>query len=231
MIKDLPCNWFDMIKHEFNKDYFMKIETFVDDERKKFDVFPPEIEVFSAFKFVDYDKVKIVIIGQDPYHDYNQAHGLCFSVKPGVKIPPSLRNIYKELQSDLGCYIPNHGCLESWARQGVLMINAVMTVRAHNAASHSKIGWQIFTDKVIEVLSDREEPVIFLLWGNYARNKKSLIDQSKHLIVESAHPSPLSASRGFMGSKPFSKINKLLSYKGLEPINWQIEERWTLDGV
>lgn len=230
MVKDFPNSWKKVLKDTLEEPYFAKIESFVDDQRRNFQVFPPEDEVFSAFNYTPFDQVKVVIIGQDPYHDINQAHGLCFSVKPGVKIPPSLRNIYKELNTDLGCQIPNHGYLDKWAKQGVLMINAVLTVRAHEAASHSKIGWQNFTDYVIKVLNEREEPVIFLLWGNFARGKKKLIDD-RHYIIESAHPSPLSASRGFFGSKPFSKINLLLEEEGHETIDWQIEERWTLDGI
>lgn len=221
----------EQLHHELNQPYFKDLMEAVDMEREKNQVFPPEEDVFNAFKYTSYDDVKVVILGQDPYHDDHQAHGLSFSVLPGLKIPPSLRNIYKELQEDLGCQVPNHGYLKKWADQGVLMINAVLTVRAHEAGSHAKFGWQEFTDGVIRTLNKREEPIIFLLWGNYARSKKSLIDNKGHFIIESAHPSPLSARRGFFGSKPFSAINKILSDNDCKPIDWQIEERWSLDGI
>lgn len=231
MIIDLPTSWMVELEPELEKPYFKEIMHQVDEERTMHQVFPPEEDVFTALKLTPFDQVKVVVIGQDPYHDDQQAHGLSFSVLPGVKIPPSLRNIYKELAEDVGCTIPNHGYLKKWADQGVLMLNAVLTVRAHEAGSHSKFGWQNFTDRIIEVLNDRKEPVIFLLWGNYARSKKKLIDETKHHIIESAHPSPLSARRGFFGSKPFSRINEILNDNGYESIDWQIEERWSLDGI
>ncbi len=231
MLIDLPGSWMEQLHHEISQPYFKKLMEAVDEEREKSQVFPPEEDVFNAFKYTSYEDVKVVILGQDPYHDDHQAHGLSFSVLPGVKIPPSLRNIYKELQEDLGCQIPNHGYLKKWADQGVLMMNAVLTVRAHDAGSHSKFGWQDFTDGVISALNNRQDPLIFLLWGNYARSKKHLIDGKVHFIIESAHPSPLSARRGFFGSKPFSAINRILSDNKCKPIDWQIEERWSLDGI
>ncbi len=230
MLIDLPKCWMEQLHNEMEKAYFLELIDAVDKERETYSVFPPEEDVFNAFKYTSYDKVKVVILGQDPYHDNQQAHGLCFSVLPGVKIPPSLRNIYKELHEDMNIKIPNHGYLKKWADQGVLMINAVLTVRAHEAGSHGKLGWQQFTDSVISVLNKREEPIIFVLWGNYARGKKKLIDGEHHFIIESAHPSPLSARRGFFESKPFSKINTILENNEYNPIDWQVEERWSIDG-
>ena len=186
---------------------------------------PPSDEIFTAFNLTPLSKVKVVILGQDPYHEPGQAHGLSFSVKPGVEIPPSLVNIYKELHEDLGCYIPDNGYLVKWAKQGVLMLNTLLTVRAHQAFSHKGIGWEQFTDAAIEALARQDRPMVFILWGRPAQSKKPMIYNSKHLILESAHPSPLSAYRGFFGSRPFSRTNEYLKENGLEPIDWQIENR------
>ena len=188
-------------------------------------VYPPSDEIFTAFNLTPLSKVKVVILGQDPYHEPGQAHGLSFSVKPGVEIPPSLVNIYKELHEDLGCYIPDNGYLVKWAKQGVLMLNTLLTVRAHQAFSHKGIGWEQFTDAAIEALARQDRPMVFILWGRPAQSKKPMIYNSKHLIIESAHPSPLSAYRGFFGSRPFSRTNEYLKENGLEPIDWQIENR------
>jgi uracil-DNA glycosylase len=186
-------------------------------------IYPDKYDIFNALHFTPYRDVKTVILGQDPYHGPNQAHGLSFSVKPGVKIPPSLLNIFKELQNDLGCYIPNNGYLKKWADQGVLLLNATLTVRAGQANSHREIGWSFFTDRVIELLNAREAPVVFILWGRNAQEKMNIINNPRHFIIKSPHPSPLSAHYGFFGSKPFSKTNKFLISKGKTPIDWQIE--------
>ena len=188
-------------------------------------IFPPSNEVFSAFELTPLADVKVVILGQDPYHNVGQAHGLCFSVKPDVEIPPSLVNIYKELHDDLGCYIPNNGYLVKWAKQGVLMLNTVLTVRAHQANSHRGIGWEEFTNAAIRVLNEQDRPIVFILWGSPAQRKKEMLNNPKHLILEAPHPSPLSAYRGFFGSKPFSQTNAFLEKNGLTPIDWQIENR------
>jgi uracil-DNA glycosylase len=221
--KILTNYWDKVVGEEFQKDYYLNIRSILKKEYSTYRIYPHMKDIFNALHLTDYNDVKVVIIGQDPYHGPNQAHGLCFSVKPEVAIPPSLRNIYKELNSDIGCNIPNNGYLVKWAKQGVLMINAVLTVRSGQASSHSKIGWQNFTDEIIRKLNEREEPIVFILWGNYARSKKALITNSKHFIIESAHPSPLSASRGFFGSKPFSKTNNFLKSIGRDEIDWQIE--------
>lgn len=224
MAKEILHNtWNDIIGEEFEKDYYKSIRAFLKKEYKNLVIYPNMNDIFNALHFTDFNDVKVVILGQDPYHGPNQAHGLSFSVKPGVAIPPSLLNIYKELNTDLGCYIPNNGYLEKWAKQGVLLLNAVLTVRQGQASSHSKIGWQTFTDEIIRKLNIREEPVVFILWGNYAKSKKSIITKDKHYIIESVHPSPLSASKGFFGSKPFSKANKFLKSIGKVEIDWQIE--------
>lgn len=217
----LPDGWLKALSAEFEKPYWDELQTFVAGERKKHQVFPPEDEVFSAFELTPYENVRVVILGQDPYHDDGQAHGLCFSVKPGVPAPPSLGNMYKELKSDLGCKIPNNGYLVPWARQGVLMINAVLTVQAHTPNSHKDRGWETFTDAVIRAVSDRPDPAVFVLWGKYAQKKKKLIDAKKHVVIEGAHPSPLSVKL-FLGSKPFSKVNDALAGLGKAPIDWQI---------
>lgn len=215
--------WLSVLSSEFKKDYYAKLFEFVKAEYSRYQIFPPSEDIFNAFHFTDYDKVKVVILGQDPYHNDGQAHGLCFSVKPGVDAPPSLVNIYQELRDDLGCYIPNNGYLEKWARQGVLMLNTVLTVRAHEANSHRGKGWEQFTDAAIAALNKQDNPIVFILWGRPAQMKKSMLNNPNHLILEAPHPSPLSAYRGFFGSKPFSKTNAFLTSKGLEPIDWQIE--------
>lgn len=216
----VPDDWRAVLSGEFEKPYFGELSSFVADEISRESVFPPREEIFSAFKLTRYEDVKVLLLGQDPYHDDGQAHGLCFSVRKGVKIPPSLRNIYKELNSDLGIRTPSHGFLEEWAKQGILMLNTSLTVRAHQAGSHSKAGWERFTDAVIEAVNRKTTPVVFVLWGGPAMKKMRLIDESRHFIVSSAHPSPLSASRGFLGSKPFSKINSFLAEARLSPIDW-----------
>jgi len=219
----LPESWNELLASEISQPYFQKLTTFVDEERKNATIFPPEPDVFSAFNLTPYEQVKVLLLGQDPYHDDNQAHGLCFSVLPGIKPPPSLVNMYKELRSDVeGFEIPKHGYLVSWAQQGVLMLNAVLTVRAHTPNSHKNQGWEKFTDAVISKVNAREQRVVFILWGAYAQKKRALIDTSRHVIVESAHPSPLSARNGFFGSKPFSAVNQALSEAGEKEIDWRI---------
>lgn len=218
----LQNDWQPLLAPEFHKPYFQDFYKFLQTEYKSQTIYPPAEDVFNALHYTSYEDVKAVIIGQDPYHGPNQAHGLCFSVQPGVKIPPSLVNIYKELNTDLGLPIPDHGYLESWAKQGVLMINAVLTVRAGDAGSHSKMGWEPFTDRIIELLNEREKPVVFILWGGYARKKAKMITNPNHLVLEAPHPSPLSSYRGFFGSKPFSQTNAFLIKTGQEPIDWQV---------
>ncbi len=215
--------WKEILKEEFEKDYFKKLSQFLDDEYSEKNIFPPRGEIFSALNLTDYNDVKVLITGQDPYHEPGQAHGLAFSVKPGIAVPPSLQNMYKELKSDLGCYIPNNGYLVKWAKQGVMMLNTVLTVREGAANSHKNKGWEFFTDKIIEKLNERDEPVIFLLWGANAKEKLSIIKNPQHYVLTTTHPSPLSASRGFMGCRHFSKTNKILANLGKEPIDWQIE--------
>lgn len=219
----LQNDWKDIIGNEFNENYFKILNKVVEEEYKTKNIFPDKKDIFNALKLTSFNRVKVVIIGQDPYHDDGQANGLCFSVKQDVTIPPSLRNIYKELNSDLGCKIPTHGCLEKWAKQGVLLLNSILTVKAHEAASHRKIGWEIFTDSIIKKLNDSNKPIVFILWGNFAKSKKLLITNQQHFIIESVHPSPLSANRGFFGSKPFSKTNLFLEKQGIEKIDWQID--------
>lgn len=215
--------WDDILKDEFKKDYYKKIREFLKYEYSHYTVYPKMENIFSALKLCDYDDIKVVIIGQDPYHEEGQAHGLSFSVQPGIEIPPSLLNIYKELQSDLGCYIPNNGFLEKWAKQGVLLLNNVLTVRAHMANSHKDCGWETFTDRIIEELNKRETPVVFLMWGSCAKKKELLITNPIHKILKAPHPSPLSAYRGFFGCKHFSTTNNILMENGELPIDWQIE--------
>lgn len=219
----LQNDWKDITGNEFNENYFKTLNKVIEEEYKTKTIFPDKNDIFNALKLTPFDQVKVVIIGQDPYHNDGQANGLCFSVKQNVTIPPSLRNIYKELNSDLGCIIPTHGCLEKWARQGVLLLNAILTVKAHEPASHRKIGWEIFTDNIIKKLNERETPVVFILWGNFAKSKKALITNQHHFIIEAVHPSPLSANRGFFGSKPFSKTNSFLERQGIRKIDWQID--------
>ena len=217
--------WDLILKDEFKKDYFLKMMNFLDKEYKEKRIFPARSEIFKALELSDYDETKVVILGQDPYYNLGQAEGLSFSVKKGVKLPPSLKNIYKELNDDLGIEISNNGSLINWAKQGVLLLNSSLTVEEKKPNSHSKIGWQIFTDKIISTLNEREEPLVFILWGNFARSKKELITNSNHLIIESAHPSPLSARKGFFGSKPFSRTNSFLKDHKIQEIDWKIENQ------
>jgi uracil-DNA glycosylase len=220
----METTWRPVLIAETEKPYWKPLQQYVKDERRKYQVFPPDKEVFAALHLTPYEKVSVLILGQDPYHEVGQAHGLCFSVRPEVAIPPSLQNIYKELHDDLGCTIPNNGCLTPWAEQGVLLLNAVLTVRAHQANSHQGKGWENFTDAIIRAVNDKPDRVVFVLWGAYARKKKPLIDVSRHVIIESAHPSPLSAANGFFGSRPFSKINAALREAGKPEIDWQIAD-------
>ncbi len=216
-------DWWAFLQKEWQEPYFEKLSAFVHTEYETKTIFPPKNKVFSAFEACAYKDIKVVILGQDPYHEVNQAHGMCFSVNLGVKIPPSLMNIYKELQNDLGCYIPNNGYLMPWARQGVFLLNTVMTVQEGRANSHAGKGWEIFTDHVIQEINKKDTPVVFLLWGRNARNKAAMIDQTKHLVLECAHPSPLSAYNGFFGCRHFSKANAFLKQHGQQPIDWQIK--------
>lgn len=214
--------WDEILKSEFESEYYKNIRAFLKQEYSNHIIYPDMNDIFNSLKYADYDKIKVVIIGQDPYHEEGQAHGLSFSVKPGIAIPPSLQNIYKELQSDLGCYIPNNGYLEKWAKQGVLLLNNVLTVRAHQANSHKTCGWETFTDSIIKALNEREKPVIFLIWGSCAKQKETYITNKNHYILKAPHPSPLSAYRGFFGCKHFSKANEILIANNEEPIDWQI---------
>ena len=217
-------DWLKAVGVEFQQNYYKELYKFIQSEYQEYLVFPKADDVFNAFHFTPLESVKVVILGQDPYHNDDQAHGLCFSVKPEVTIPPSLVNIYKELKDDLDCQIPNNGYLEKWARQGVLMLNTVLTVRAHQANSHQGKGWEKFTDAVIQAVNTQDRPIVFILWGNPARMKKSMLTNPKHLIIEAPHPSPLSSYRGFFGSKPFSKTNNFLKENGMEAIDWQIQD-------
>lgn len=215
-------SWKNLLAAEFESEYFFRLKQFLVEEKSKYVVYPPSSEIFAAFNKCPFDCVKVVLLGQDPYHGPGQAHGLCFSVPDGIPFPPSLKNIFKELNDDLKIPIPSTGNLSPWAEQGVLLMNATLTVRAHSAGSHQNKGWEIFTDRVIQILSEKKSHVVFLLWGNYARAKKVLIDQSKHLVLESAHPSPLSASNGFFGNRHFSKCNEWLMQHSLAPIDWKL---------
>jgi len=219
----LFSDWKDILRPEFKKDYYKLLMEFLKKEYETKTIYPQKENIFAALNFTPYEKTKVVILGQDPYIGPNQAHGLSFSVQKGVQIPKSLQNIYKELHDDLGCYIPNNGYLKKWADQGVLLLNACLTVEAGKPNSHKGKGWEFFTDKIIETLNNKETPVVFILWGANARSKKLLITNKKHLIIESAHPSPLSAYHGFFGSRPFSKTNNFLIKNNMEPIDWQIE--------
>ena len=216
-------DWLEPLKPEFRKPYYAELFKFVQNEYATSKIFPPADDIFNAFHLTPLHEVKVVILGQDPYHNDGQAHGLCFSVKPDVEIPPSLVNIYQELHDDLGCYIPNNGYLVKWAKQGVLMLNTVLTVRAHQANSHRGMGWEEFTDAAIRILNEQDRPIVFILWGSPAQKKAQMLNNPKHLILKAPHPSPLSAYRGFFGSRPFSKTNEFLVKNGLEPIDWQIE--------
>ena len=218
-------DWLPALRGEFQKDYYKELHQTVMQEYRTRQIFPEADDLFNAFHLTPLKDVKVVIFGQDPYHNVGQAHGLCFSVKPGVEIPPSLVNIYKELQDDLGCYIPNNGYLVKWAEQGVLLLNTVLTVRAHQANSHRGIGWEEFTDAAIRILNEQDRPIVFILWGRPAQMKRAMLNNPKHLILEAPHPSPLSSYRGFFGSRPFSKTNNFLKQHDIEPIDWQIENR------
>ena len=217
-------DWNPLLRDQFDQPYWAELQEFVTTERSAHTVYPPPEEVFAALHLTPYADTRVVILGQDPYHGPGQAHGLCFSVRPGVRVPPSLANIHKELRDDLGLAIPDHGSLDRWARNGVLLLNTTLTVRAGQAASHQKHGWETFTDHVIEVVAAKPETVVFLLWGNPARRKRVLIDTSRHHVIESAHPSPLSAHNGFFGSRPFSRANAALAAAGREPIDWDLTE-------
>ena len=216
-------DWLDALQGEFRQPYYKKLFQTVNEEYRTRRIFPPADDIFNAFHLTPLRDVKVVILGQDPYHGEGQAHGLCFSVRPGVEIPPSLVNIYQELHDDLGCTIPNHGCLVKWAQQGVLLLNTVLTVRAHQANSHKEIGWEKFTDAAIRKVSEQDRPIVFILWGRPAQAKKSMLHNPKHLILEAPHPSPLSAYRGFFGSRLFSQANRFLKAQGIEPVDWQID--------
>ncbi len=218
-------DWLTAIGKEFRQPYYKELYEFVRAEYGRYMIYPNADDIFNAFHFTPLSEVKVVILGQDPYHNEGQAHGLCFSVKPEVEIPPSLVNIYTELKDDLGCYIPNHGYLEKWARQGVLLLNTVLTVRAHQANSHQGKGWEQFTDAVIQAVNTQDRPIVFLLWGRPAQMKRSMLNNPRHLILEAPHPSPLSAFRGFMGCRHFSQANEFLKKNGVEPIDWQIENK------
>ena len=222
MRKIFRNDWAELLDDELKEPYYLELRKFLIDEYSTKKIFPNMYDIFNALHFTSYADTKVVILGQDPYHEPGQAHGLSFSVLPNVPPPPSLMNIFKELRDDLGCFIPNNGCLKPWAEQGVLLLNAVLTVRAHAANSHRGHGWEIFTDKIIRLLNDHERPLAFILWGRPARSKKNMITNPQHFIVESAHPSPLSASGGFFGSRPFSRVNQFLESIGETPIDWQI---------
>lgn len=216
-------DWLEPLKPEFKKEYYKKLYKKVVEEYNTTLVFPPSDDLFNAFHLTPLSKVKAVILGQDPYHGDGQAHGLCFSVRKGVETPPSLVNIYTELADDIGCAVPNHGCLEKWANEGVLLLNTVLTVRAHKAFSHRGIGWEEFTDAAIRILNEQDRPIVFILWGKPAQEKQKMLNNPKHCILTAPHPSPLSAYRGFFGSKPFSRTNEFLEKNGAEPIDWSIE--------
>jgi uracil-DNA glycosylase len=217
--------WQKVLKEETYKSYFKSLQDFLQKERRTHTIYPPEEEVFTAFYHTLYDQVRVLILGQDPYHDEGQAHGLAFSVRPGVKPPPSLVNMFKELHNDVDCETPDHGCLIPWAQQGVLLLNTVLTVRAHQPHSHRDKGWETFTDAVIDRINERVTPAIFVLWGSAAQKKTKMIDTDRHTIIQSVHPSPLSAHRGFFGSRPFSSINKALYDAGQPPIDWTLPNR------
>ena len=216
--------WLDALSDEFKKPYYKQLYSFIKDEYSKSVIYPPSEDIFNALHLTPLDKVKVLVLGQDPYHEPGQAHGLSFSVLPGkADTPPSLVNIYKELSDDLGCYVPNNGYLKKWADQGVLLLNTVLTVRAHQANSHKGRGWEQFTDAIIKAVNEQDRPIVYMLWGKPAQMKKSMLNNPKHLILEAPHPSPLSAYRGFFGCKHFSKCNEFLANNGLSPIDWQIE--------
>ena len=218
-------DWKEILEEEFEKEYFVKLKETLEEEYKNHTVYPPKRDILNAFFLTSYSEVKVVLLGQDPYHQKGQAHGLAFSVNYGIKTPPSLVNMYKELQNDLGLYIPNNGFLEKWAKQGVLLLNTTLTVRDSQANSHSGIGWQTFTDNIIKKLNEREKPIIFILWGNNAKSKEKFIDTNKHYILKGVHPSPLSANKGFFGCKHFSEANRILKELNEKEIDWQIENK------
>ncbi|HQF64186.1 MAG TPA: uracil-DNA glycosylase [Anaerolineaceae bacterium] len=220
----IPESWLPALNGETTQPYYQQLYRFVGEERRKYKIYPPGEDVFNALRYTPLEQVRVVIIGQDPYHDENQAHGLAFSVRPGVTLPPSLINIYKELQTDLQFRIPNHGCLIPWAEQGVLLLNAVLTVRAHQANSHQGKGWESFTDAVLRAVNAKTSRVVFLLWGSYAQRKAEWIDANRHTVLKAPHPSPLSAARGFFGCRHFSKANAALQSAGLPLINWQLPD-------
>jgi len=220
----MVTDWNPVLRGEFAKPYWPQLQQFVADQRAQHVVYPPDEQVFTALHLTPYERTRVVILGQDPYHGPGQAHGLCFSVAPGVAVPPSLANIYKELHTDLGLPIPRHGHLTHWAQQGVLLLNTTLTVRGGQAASHHGKGWELFTDEVLRAVDRKLQRVVFLLWGANARKKRSLIDMSRHVVIESAHPSPLSAHNGFFGSRPFSRTNAALVEAGLEPIDWSLPD-------
>ncbi|WP_042225352.1 uracil-DNA glycosylase [Oceanobacillus manasiensis] len=223
MGKDILKNdWAPLLQDEFSKEYYQELRTILKEEYAKHIVYPDKEDIFNALHFTPYEKVKVVILGQDPYHGPNQAHGLSFSVNPQVSVPPSLRNIFKELQDDLDVPIPNHGYLIDWAEQGVLLLNNVLTVRKGEAHSHRGMGWERFTNRVIEILNNKETPVVYILWGSAAQKKESLIDTNRHYIIKGPHPSPLSAYRGFFGSKPFSRTSEILEKHGIKGIDWSL---------
>lgn len=224
MNSTLPPSWACVLADQLSAPYFRELHTFLEHERRRHTVFPPPDEVFAAFHMTPYQQVRVLLLGQDPYHDDGQAHGLCFSVRPGVPPPPSLKNIFRELHDDLGCSIPPHGHLAAWARRGVLLLNTVLTVRAHAAGSHRGRGWERFTDAVIQAVDARDTPAVFLLWGRPAQEKIRWIDLRRHAVVTGPHPSPLSAHRGFFGSRPFSAVNRALIDRGLDPLDWRLPD-------
>ncbi len=224
MARPIPAGWVRLLVSETAQPYYQKLQIFLARERRRHVVLPPERDVFAALELTPFNRVNVVLLGQDPYPTPGQAHGLCFSVKPGIAPPPSLANIFGELADDLGCRIPNNGVLVPWARQGILMLNTVLTVRAHEPGSHRHRGWEVFTDGAIRAVNARRSPVVFVLWGRDAQSKKTLIDRTRHVVIEGAHPSPMSAARGFFGSRPFSKVNAALRAAGKPPIDWQLPD-------
>ncbi|RXZ77074.1 uracil-DNA glycosylase [Paenibacillaceae bacterium] len=216
-------DWAELLQSELEQPYYRKLRTHIAEEYRNQTIFPNMHDIFNALHYTSFADTSVVILGQDPYHGPNQAHGLSFSVQPGVRVPPSLKNIYKELQEDLGCSIPNHGYLIDWAKQGVLLLNAVLTVQASKANSHHGLGWEQFTDRIIHALNERDTPVVFILWGKHAQDKAAFINEEKHCVITSAHPSPFAAHRGFFGSRPFSRANAFLQSIGKAPIDWQIQ--------
>ena len=222
MVNLVGNDWDNILQEEYDKDYFKKIVKFINKEYKEKVIFPPKSQILRALSLTNYNDVKVVILGQDPYHGVGEANGLAFAVSNGIKLPPSLKNIYKELYNDLGIKPSTVGNLECWAKEGVLLLNAVLTVEKDKAASHKNIGWEIFTDSIIKKINEKEEPVVFILWGNFAKSKKNLITNSKHLVIESSHPSPFSVNYGFFGSKPFSRTNKFLKDNNIKEIDWTV---------